>query len=295
MRVKFSPPGGKWAAALGLIACLLSGGPLTAAQSKTIRLRNETISTPPKGGVGLQSLAAEPPVSGLFLVQFNGPPQAAWLEQLQALRVHVLRYVPDDAFVAQFEAVSPNQVRPLSFIRWVGPYRPDHKIQPSLQGAGRSPVRVLLSPKASARDALLVRRSLNRSAATSVPRFGAILQGEATSAQRAALASSDAVLWIEPAPRMRLFDEISTKIVAGDDLEVGTAAVVHQLGFDGRGVTVAVADSGLHNGDAATMHPDLAGRVDAFFFYGSLSDAADEHSHGTHVTGIIAGNAAWQP
>jgi len=44
----------------------------------------------------------------------------------------------------------------------------------------------------------------------------------------------------------------------------------------------------LNNGDSETMHPDLAGRVDAFLYYGSLTDAADEHSHGTHVTGIIA-------
>ena len=57
-------------------------------------------------------------------------------------------------------------------------------------------------------------------------------------------------------------------------------------------MTVAVADSGLHRGDAGTMHPDLFGRVDGFFFYGALTNAADEHSHGTHVAGIIGGNAA---
>src|SRR4030095_10607104 len=72
----------------------------------------------------------------------------------------------------------------------------------------------------------------------------------------------------------------------------GSLAHVHQLGFDGRGVTVAVADSGLDSGDVTFMHPDLAGRVDALFAYDGLPDASDEHSHGTHVAGIIAGNAA---
>jgi subtilisin family serine protease len=91
---------------------------------------------------------------------------------------------------------------------------------------------------------------------------------------------------------MKLFDEIASKVVGGDDGESGTPTITQQLGYDGRGVTVAVADSGLQEGNNPSMHPDLFGRVDAFFFYGGLTDAADEHSHGTHVTGIIAGNAA---
>ena len=36
----------------------------------------------------------------------------------------------------------------------------------------------------------------------------------------------------------------------------------------------------------------LEGRVGAYFHYGSLQDASDQHAHGTHVTGIIAGDGA---
>ena len=54
---------------------------------------------------------------------------------------------------------------------------------------------------------------------------------------------------------------------------------------------MAVADSGLSFGEAGFVHPDLAGPVGAFLYYGGLSDASDGHGHGTHVAGILAGNA----
>src|SRR5437867_7161760 len=273
-------------------ACLMIGAVSVLAQDKIIRLRNQAISTPPKSAARLQPQAVESPASGLFLIQFNDRLQPAWREQLRQMRVELVRYVPDDAFVARFDAVSPGQVTQLSFVRWVGLYRPEHKIDSRLRTGERSKVRVLLSPAASAKDQAILRRSVRTLGGETKLRFGNILKGEVTPAQLATLARSDAVLWIEPEPKPKLVDEISSKIVGGDDGAAGTRTVTQQLGFDGSGVKVAVADTGLNNGDAETMHPDLAGRVDKFLYYGSLTDAADEHSHGTHVTGIIAGNAA---
>jgi len=99
-------------------------------------------------------------------------------------------------------------------------------------------------------------------------------------------------LWIEPAPKRKLHDEFASKIVGGDDGAVATPAVTQQLGFDGSGITVCVADTGLDTGDTNSMHPDLDGRVTGFRFYGDLTDGSDGHGHGTHCAGIIAGNAA---
>jgi pterin-4a-carbinolamine dehydratase len=122
-------------------------------------------------------------------------------------------------------------------------------------------------------------------------RSGTVLRGEINPGQLQSLARSRAVLWIEPAPQIQLFDEVSSDIVAGEG-PLGQT-LVQSLGYDGAGVTVAVADSGLDSGETNAMHPDIQGRVVALFHYGfpgQLEDAADEHSHGTHVAGIIAGD-----
>ena len=120
----------------------------------------------------------------------------------------------------------------------------------------------MIAPDATPQELANARGILRKLDRESGMRFGKILQGTVTPQQLDALANSESVLWIEPAPRMKLFDEISSKITGGDDGDVSTPTITQQLGFDGTGITVAVADSGLHEGTIENMHLDLAGRVD---------------------------------
>ena len=267
------------------------------AQNKPIRLRNELIL--PNSAAQLapaQAADAWALISGLYLLQFRGPVQPAWQEQLQGLRVELLRYVPEDAFVARLDNIALQQLRSLPFVAWIGEYRPGHKMHPALSGIQQAGdgedvgVSILLSPKVLPAERAGVLRSLRLLQPESAHRLGAVLRGRIARRSLATLAQSPGVLWIEPGPKMKLFDETASRIVAGDGPENTT--YTQSLGFDGRGVTVAVADSGLDTGEADDMHPDLLGRVSAFFFYGNLADASDEHSHGTHVAGIIGGSGA---
>ena len=268
------------------------------AQTKSIKLRNEGISTPPKSqrAADAQRKGGDRAGSGLFVIQFEGRMQPEWREQLHGMGVELLRYVPEDAFVARFDDVQSGQVEALDFVRWVGEYRPEHKVHEKVRERAKTKateplaVSVLLAPKAKEADVAEVRRGFSNAQPEARSRFGTVLRGTIAPGQLQKLAESSAVLWIEPAPRFKLNDEVASKIVAGDAGPGRTLA--QEFGYDGRGVTVAVADSGLDSGDPLTMHPDLRGRVAALFYYGNLADASDEHGHGTHVAGIVAGNGA---
>src|SRR5437867_13340376 len=101
---------------LGILLWWFSQFPADA-ETKLIRLRNEVITTatPAKGVARLQAPIAEPAVSGLYLVQFTNHIEAAWGDQLRAIGVNLLHYVPDDAFVAHVKGVRLSTLRRFGF------------------------------------------------------------------------------------------------------------------------------------------------------------------------------------
>jgi len=272
---------------------------LASPPEKVIRLRNARIVTHGLSAAERQRLDSAPS-SGLFLIQFESGLSPEERSLLADLGVDLLTYVPDDTFIASLNKVPRGQLRALPFVHWLERYKPEYKVQRRLRAAASHrastgdsiEVAILLAPHAQPNRVAEVKAILSvRGRETRLPQ-GTILHGVLSASRLEQLSASDAVLWIETAPEMRLFDEEAAKIVGGDDGFRSTPTVTQQLGYDGSGVAVAVADTGLDSGDPATMHPDLAGRVDAFFQYGSLTDASDHHGHGTHVAGIVAGNAA---
>jgi hypothetical protein len=281
-----------------VLVCLLVAFSANGAQTKLIRLRNLPI--PPKFAKALEAPKKSGPeavASGLFLIQFEGPLDSAARTQLAATGVDLLHYVPQDTFLARFHGARLDTVRALPFVVWIGEYRAEHKTHRSLrantvaQNANETlTVAVLLAPRSTGSEIAEARRAFSAVHQQSSLRAGTVLRGKLNRARLDALARSEAVIWIEPSRPMRLFDEVSSKIVAGN--AGPNLLLTASVGYDGSGVKVAVADSGLDNGDADSMHPDLLGRTPTFFHYGNLTDAADEHGHGTHVAGIVAGNGA---
>jgi hypothetical protein len=82
--------------------CLISFS--APSQTKQIQLRNEIIVTQPRGAnaSAAQPLAAQVPATGLFLLQFDHAVTLDERAQLRAEGVELLKYVPQDAFIAKF-------------------------------------------------------------------------------------------------------------------------------------------------------------------------------------------------
>jgi len=285
---------------IGAIAGMVLLFSVLITEAKPIKLRNGVIETENNGSLARNLSTSLSTNYDLFIIQFSTTPTDDQLKSIQEHGIELLKYIPEDSYIVRFKKYETTVLRNLSqnkLIQWIGYYLPEYKIDKRLLNAvlnadTRLSVKIMLVPRLSVSQKQSLVKILDSVDGESPLRFGSIVNAKIKASRLKELSEHGAVLWIEPSPKMRLFDELSTKIVAGAGGSPGSLATVHQLGFDGRGVVVAVADSGLDTGEAGTMHPDLFGRVDAFFYYGDLTDASDEHSHGTHVTGIIAGNAA---
>jgi serine protease AprX len=106
---------------------------------------------------------------------------------------------------------------------------------------------------------------------------GAVL--EATGGQIDAISQDPDVDHVSGNPTVFRMMAVTTEATGADQVWSGLAGLP---GIDGRGVTVAVIDSGVSN------HPALRDRVIvAKDFTGAPGGARDDYGHGTHVAGII--------
>ncbi|MFI1013131.1 S8 family serine peptidase [Streptomyces sp. NPDC020965] len=81
-------------------------------------------------------------------------------------------------------------------------------------------------------------------------------------------------------------DQVYTPVLDTSVGHIG-APKVWQSGYDGKGVTVAVVDSGVDE-----THPDLTGQVVGSANFTSSPDTRDRHGHGTHIASTVAGTGA---
>ncbi|MBN1668990.1 MAG: S8 family serine peptidase [Anaerolineales bacterium] len=240
--------------------------------------------------------------ASLRLVQFKGPVRDAWLAALKAQGLQVLQYYPHNAYLVWGTAAQAQALNDFPPIRWQGLLQPAYKLSRNLNGlTGRiQQVEILFYPDGDPQATLQALASLGASLVQAVPAqpdrmlYQAIVEIDA--GRLADVASLPYVLWLgylDPVPR--LDDEVSAQIVLGNHPGgvpyPGYQQALADLGYDGSGVIWSITDTGVDYD-----HPDL-NIVGGYAYPGAPAgdgpgDDCEFGGHGTHVAGILGGDAS---
>ncbi|TCS97940.1 S8 family serine peptidase, partial [Pseudofulvimonas gallinarii] len=241
---------------------------------------------------------------GLRFVQFEGAIRGEWLGDLRAFGARPLQYYPHDTYLVWADEPSSRAVESLPDVRWQGDYLPEWKMEPGLRkrdGVIRN-VGVHFFNDGDVEGVLAALRASGANVVNHGPAqtdrtfFDAWVEVDADHLDK--LAEIPQVVWLEYASaRPILDDEMSSQILARNyDASnvplLGYLGWINNLGYNGDSLVWAVIDTGI---DYA--HPDFTGRIAGGTSYPGCTvsnpgDDAASGGHGTHVAGIIGGNAA---
>ncbi len=88
--------------------------------------------------------------NGVYLVQFSGPIQERWVDELSQSGAIVYSYIPNYSFTVRMDEKTLAKVRAMKSVAWIGTYQPAYKVaEASLMNArGQGSVVMMLYPEA---------------------------------------------------------------------------------------------------------------------------------------------------
>ncbi len=290
---------------LGMFAPLMvfssSDVPPQAVDNYPVRLRvitfTPTLGETPAFSDKLQINSYDADKMGYYLVQFTGPIKPEWKDALAAMGVEVMGYIPEFTFKVRMYSVQAAQVRTMENVAWVGYFHPAYKLSPELKKAegGKGLYRVQVE---SGRDVAAIAKTMDELGVEILTYGGADVVVAADAAQLESVAQILDVAWVDNFTLYEKHNEYGGGGIMG-------ANTAFANGYNGSTQVVAVADTGLGGGTAATAHRDLASsRVTAIYNWPGVSDscwtitddgAKDVDSgHGTHtaMSVVSAGGAS---
>ena len=253
------------------VVALGIGLPATVAQkssSAELAIRLKAVTFDPLRGepnlaAGLRHRALGAGERGTYIVQFVGPVEAAWKAAVVAAGGEPLEYVPDFAFKVRMRPAQALAVKRLPSVRWVGLFHPAYKLSPRLSRGGERPYVVRLEPGS---DSTRRRRRSGTTGARVLRRNGRTLVVLATAERLEALAGLEDVAWVENFVLREKHNDKGGGVIMG-------AATANGRGYDGSTQTIAIADTGIGGGTAATAHAHIAAsRVAAILDWPGTTD-----------------------
>lgn len=236
-----------------------------------------------------------------FVVQFAGPIEDAWKNAVTAEGGEILDYIPDFAFKVRMNPGIANRVAQLGFVSAVTPFQPEFKFGVDLKRGGDMSLYRIRVERGS--DFGHVRALVAQTGAEILSYDGDLMLVAANGTFVDAIAQIDDVASINNF----FINELHSNSNLPAANEIGGSLIganaANARGYNGSTQTVAVADTGLGTGSAATAHRDIpSSRIMAIYNWPGVSDscwtivddgAADVDSgHGTHTAGSVLSSGA---
>lgn len=232
--------------------------------------------------------------NGPWILQFDGPISAQTKSELREREVAIYDYLPEFAYVIALNGNIPEDLMEIDHAVGLGPLPSGLRFSPdlyrSLERGGN--IEEMTGEKHLLVDTYypepIIAKALDDISdiieVGSETRF--VIGPDITS--RDDLMEIPGISYVEPYYQMELHNSEAAKIMDTD-------VVWDDLGLNGTGQIVAIADTGLDTGVddhdvVGDIHLDLDNRATIVNWAGTSPD--DGHSHGTHVAGSVAGNGA---
>jgi len=267
----------------------------------SLYLRTGTVDLRDKPSLLASDVAFNPKTH--YVIQLDGPMTRERRARLEAQGVRLGRYLPMYAYIANLGDTTSDALLNLQFVAWVGPFEDAWKICPRigkkhfvtserrrLERAGKKRLVVSLFKDVDVASAVSRIGEFGGTTKVGVVFGQARQMGVEIAGERlGALRGIDEVMFIEEAAEGVPRNATTTWICQSNNLD---ATPLWDAGLHGEGQMAGIIDWAMREGHCAFADPDgnpigpTHRKIEAYYGLGVPSGYA---YHGTHVTGVFAG------
>ena len=226
----------------------------------------------------------------LRLVQFDGPIQESWVNEMRETGLIPIQYIHPFTYITWSTPESRDAVLSNSHVRWSGDFINGYRVLPRWRNLDATPINARIMVYKGV-DLDIVKQELKFVGATRIEQRSLDDRFEIVSFVTPGnsfldISRINGVFTVQPTPtdgglRSEMSNQVNAgNVDAGNNAFPGYRAWLNTIGIDGSGVTIAIVDGGSDD-----AHADLAGQFVPC--QGQSCGGTSSSSHGTHTAGIV--------
>jgi Subtilisin-like serine proteases len=281
-----------------LFVFLVSAVVLVIADPGIIQLQETSIDASQSSILANPELISSPTSSGKhqFIIQPKKNFSSQELGEINSIGISLIGIIPSNAYIMLASKEDVALLKNRFELIYAGEYLPEYKTEMafvkafSMSDGKEEPIRIRLASSDFFTEFMSYLGSVTTNEIDVISQEPPILETSLNAEAALKLTKRSDVLRVHRRSEYRLFnDVVKTNVL------MNVTRVHNDLGFNGKGVTVAVSDTGLDCGKTNRfMHPDFQNKriMGVCGEYSQRNSWEDLNGHGTHVCGSVCGTGA---